>query len=236
MRVTPRQAAARTWAFLLDIVYPPRCGGCNRLGVLFCDDCLRTILVPDTSEHVPDRLDALVCAGAFQGPLREAVHRLKYESDTPLARVLAGLISDALERDDSWVAEDGEPPVIVPVPLHASRKRQRGYNQAELLARELARLTGWQLRRELVRVKSTTSQVGLHADDRQANVFEAFEWQGPDAPPRVLLVDDVCTTGATLSECAAALMSAGVDHVSAATVAHALGDGPTAGSYPSVSR
>ena len=230
MRVAPRQVVARTWAFLLDIVYPPRCGGCNRLGTLFCNDCLRTVIVPDTSEHIPARLNTLVCAGVFQGPLRDAIHRLKYESDTPLAHALAGMISNALARDDSWVANDGEPPVIVPVPLHASRKRQRGYNQSELLARELAKITGWQISHDLVRVKATTSQVGLHAEERQANVLEAFDWQGPEAPAHVLLVDDVCTTGATLSECAAALMSAGVDHVSAATVARAMGDGPAAGS------
>jgi len=168
----------------------------------------------------------VISAGEFKEPLRSAIHKLKYQSDTPLSKALAGLISEALARDDRWVSDDGEPPVIIAVPLHRSRKRARGYNQSELLARELSRITGWLVDKRLVRVKSTRPQVGLHAYERQENVRDAFQWQGEDAPSRVLLVDDVCTTGATLSECAFALMAAGTEHIFAATVAIAFGGGP----------
>jgi predicted amidophosphoribosyltransferase len=104
----------------------------------------------------------------------------------------------------------------------------RGYNQSELLAAELAVITGWRMEQRLVRVKATRSQVGLAADARAENVRDAFEWVGEVAPPRVLLVDDVCTTGATLSECAFALLSKGTEHIFAAIVARAVGDSPDA--------
>lgn len=140
------------------------------------------------------------------------------------------MISDALAQDSRWVADDGAPPVLVPVPLHSGKRRSRGYNQAELLARELSRIMGWQVRQELVRLKATGSQVGLAADARAENVRDAFEWPDDEAPPRVLLIDDVCTTGATLSECAFALMAKGSEHIIAATVAKATGSGPHADS------
>jgi ComF family protein len=213
---------SKIWSVLLDIVYPPRCGGCDRRGTLLCADCLSAIGAT-VGGHDIERLDAVISAGLFRGPLRSAVHKLKYESDTPLARPLALLISEALAVDDRWIADDGEPPTIVPVPLHSSRKRARGYNQSELLANELSRITGWPLDKRLVRVKSTRPQVGLHADERHENVLDAFRWQTEEAPLRVILVDDVCTTGATLSECAFALMSAGTEHIFAATAARAIG-------------
>jgi competence protein ComFC len=190
-----------------------------------CERCLAMIDVPQSFRSI-ERLDAVISAGDFKEPLRSAIHKLKYESDTPLAKPLALLISGALARNDSWVAEDGEPPVIVAVPLHSSRKRARGYNQSDLLAKELSRLTGWTIDKRLTRIKATRAQVGLHGEERHENVRDAFKWLGEEAPPRVILVDDVCTTGATLSECAFALMSAGTEHVYAATVAVAFGIGP----------
>jgi ComF family protein len=156
------------------------------------------------------------------------VHKLKYEADTPLARALARLLSGALEADGRWVAEDGASPVLVPVPLHPAKKRARGYNQSELLALELGKLTGWPVVRGLERIKNTRSQVGLSANERADNVAEAFEWRGGDVPERVLLVDDVCTTGATLTACALALRARGCEHVYAVTVAKALGDAVSA--------
>ncbi len=216
----------RAWGFLLDIIYPPRCAGCNRRGMLLCADCAAaTVPVPAGWAEV-ERIEALICGGVFGGPLRQAIHRLKYESDSPLARPLAAMMAEALALDERWVADDDAPPVVVPVPLHPSKKRLRGYNQAELLARELCRITCWQLREELVRVKAMRSQVGLDAEGRAENVRDAFQWAGEAAPLSVLLVDDVCTTGAALSECAFALMAKGTEHVFAATVVRAIGDSP----------
>lgn len=216
----------RAWTIVLDILYPPRCGGCDKRGTLLCDDCAASISHETQQPHSIPRLNALIYGGLFGGPLRAAIHKLKYESDSPLARPLALLISNALANDPSWVSEDGTPPTIIPVPLHPSKKRARGYNQAELIAEELTRITGWELNHNLIRTKNTQSQVGLHAEDRAENVRDAFEWQGDNPPLRVLLIDDVCTTGATLSECAFALISKGTNEIYAATAAKAFGIGP----------
>jgi ComF family protein len=219
---------ARSWELLLDIIYPPRCGGCNRRGTLMCAACLAHIVPAAPGLYSLEGLDALICAGLFQGPLRNAVHNLKYEGDTPLAAPLAALMSNALASDDSWVAEDGTPPVLVPVPLHPAKKRARGYNQSELLAHRLSRLTSWRVAPGLERVKNTRSQVGLSAEERADNVTAAFEWRGDDMPERILLIDDVCTTGSTLTQCALALRAHGCEHVSAVTVARAVGHTLTA--------
>jgi ComF family protein len=111
----------------------------------------------------------------------------------------------------------------MPVPLHHHKERVRGYNQSALLSRELSRLTGWPIQTGLVRIKETQPQVGLSAEERQRNVAEAFAWEGGEIDAPVLLVDDVCTTGATLSQCAATLKSAGAAQVYALTVAKAVG-------------
>jgi ComF family protein len=178
-------------------------------------------IAPAKSGYDVEGIEALMCGGAFGGRLRTAIHRLKYQSDGPLAKPLAMLMSEALARDARWVADDGEPPLLLPVPLHPSKKRMRGYNQSELLARELAKITGWKVEQRLARVKVTRSQVGLDAEERVENVRDAFEWPGEAAPARVMLVDDVCTTGATLSACASALMLKGTEHVFAAAAARA---------------
>ncbi len=163
---------------------------------------------------------SVISAGVFGGPLREAVHKLKYEGDLPLARPLARLLAAAIagSLDEEQLLET----VIVPVPLHRRREKARGYNQSARLANELARLTGLPVAPYLARVRHTESQVGKSADARRVNVDGAFQWAGGTLPRRVLLVDDVCTTGATLLACASALREAGTLSVRAATVARAV--------------
>jgi ComF family protein len=158
--------------------------------------------------------------------LRTIIHNFKYENDTPLAKPLAGLLAERLARQMS-TGPDEEAAALVPVPLHPTRRRARGYNQAELLARELSRSTGLSIDLSLVRIRETSSQVGLTMREREANVAGAFEWQRDDAPRTVILVDDVCTTGATLAECAAVLKLKGARSVYAVTAARAIGTSAT---------
>jgi ComF family protein len=169
-------------------------------------------------------MNSLVCVGAFDGPLRSAIHNLKYENDTPLAAPLARLVFTALKCHDHWPRWQAVPPALVPVPLHPGRQRARGFNQSELIARALGRLTGWKIETGLVRVRDTRSQVGLDAARRRDNVRDAFEWRGHAASASIVLVDDVCTSGATLCECARVLLHCGAKEVSAATVARATMD------------
>jgi ComF family protein len=147
--------------------------------------------------------------------VESAVHRFKYQGWRRLAAPLAHLLAERL------VIEGLASSMVVAVPLHPDRHRQRGFNQAELLARELRRslLLGEPPGR-LVRVRATVPQVGNDRLHRWENVRDAFAWRGPELDGRpLMLVDDVATTGATLEACATALKSAGAGRVIGVTVA-----------------
>jgi len=151
----------------------------------------------------------------FEGVLREAMHRFKYYGLTALAGPLGGLMVGY------WMQHPMPVDVLVPVPLHAARLRERGYNQAALLAREMARQVGLVVdERTLTRQRATDPQVELDASQRKENVRDAFRCCGNSlAGKQVLLIDDVCTTGATLEACAVALYEGGARGVRALTLA-----------------
>jgi ComF family protein len=163
--------------------------------------------------------------GVFEEPLRELVHLFKYAGVTALARPLGRLLRRALPRDRRF-------DLIVPTPLHWRRRWTRGYNQAMLLARELAPTLGLKPVNALRRTRATSTQTGLSRTARRANVAGAFTvWDASLVRGRrVLLVDDVMTTGATLRACAAALKRAGAQSVSIAVLARA---GRPGSSWPS---
>jgi ComF family protein len=160
--------------------------------------------------------DAAYSFGAYAGALRELLHLLKYRSMESLAEPLAQLLLRSLPRDEAFDC-------IVPVPLHWRRQWDRGFNQAELLARRLSRSTGIPTRNALRRVKPTATQAGLSQTARRRNMMQAFICRRPDAVSgkRVLLVDDVMTTGTTAAACARALKGAGASRVALLTVARA---------------
>lgn len=217
---------------LLDLVYPPRCPGCARVGELFCEKC-RSAVRPypiatcprcgrgQTSRSLcaacaaePAQIDGICPATIYTHPMREAIQSYKYENMRDLAGPLAQWLVAA------WHAHDITADVIVPVPLHARREAERGYNQAELLARELSRQVGVPTApRELVRTVRTRPQVGLTRAERQRNIAGAFQCTDKVPGLRIVLVDDVCTTGATLESCAAALKDRGAATVVGLTVA-----------------
>lgn len=160
-------------------------------------------------------LSRLRSAVAYEGPVERAVHRFKYSGWRGLAGPLAELVAERL------AVEGVSGSFVVAVPLHPSRLRQRGFNQAELLARELRRrfkLTA--PRGALQRVRATPPQVGHDRRWRLENVRGAIEWHGDrlDGAP-IIVVDDVATTGATLDACASALRAAGSGPVTGISVA-----------------
>ena len=221
------------FAGLVDLVLPPRCGGCHLPGSWLCDICRRRIRrleeplcrrcgaeldSPRASCGCKGRLRALTrlrSAVAYEGPVESAVHRFKYQGWRRLAAPLAQLIAERL------VVEGLAASTVVAVPLHPERQRQRGFNQAELLARELERRLD--LREppgRLVRLRATPPQVGNDRLHRWQNVRDAFAWRGPALDGRSLMVvDDVATTGATLEACASALKLAGAGPVIGVTLA-----------------
>jgi len=159
-------------------------------------------------------LDGLRAVAQYDGELRHVIHALKYEHVTALAEPLGRMLATYLAQHP--LAFD----LIVPVPLHPERRADRGYNQAELLARVIARQCGVSLNTSaLVRKLNTTPQVGLNETERRRNVRNAFHCTQQLDARRMLVVDDVCTTGATLSECAGALHDAGATSIWGLTLA-----------------
>ena len=158
--------------------------------------------------------DAAYCFGSYEDSLRELIHLLKYTRVKPLARTLGGYLLRALPVDTAFDA-------VVPVPLHWRRRWERGFNQAKLLAREVSRKRGVPLIEPLRRVRATTTQTGLTNAKRRDNVAGAFRVRRGSTIRnlRILLVDDVMTTGATASACASVLKRAGARSVTLLTLA-----------------
>jgi ComF family protein len=198
---------------LLDALFPPRCAGCGRLGMWFCGRC-RSAVEPVGRFQVAG-LEAVYAGGVLTGSLQQALHAYKYRPRPQLAEALAQITAGVVNSSDA---------LVVPVPLHSARARLRGFDQGRALARPLARLLRTEYRDALTRVRDTPAQVGLGAVERERNVAGAFQWSSSERPPaRVLLVDDVVTTGSTLRACAAAARAAGAGVVEAAVIARARG-------------
>jgi ComF family protein len=222
----------------LDLLLPRRCAGCGVRESWICPDCAATLArlpaarcrvcaIPLTGTLIcpscyrdPPRYDALHAPFLHDGLARDLVHALKYRGQRhlaePLAHAAAAALPAAVESESLSPAYD----LIAPVPLHASRRRERGFNQSELLARHLAETIGPPVLPELLeRSRATEAQTQLRgAPARFANVRGAFAVRGDCRGARILLVDDVCTTGATLEACAAALKRAGATQVDALVV------------------
>ncbi len=195
--------------------FDPRCGLCRRVESPFA---------------------RAVAYGSYDGNLRELLHLLKYDGVRTAAPVLGGMLAAAIRRLGPEVL--ARPLVVIPVPLFAGKRRERGFNQAQTLAEIALRSFGpnskMKLRPELLRhVRATQSQIGLTRHQRRENLRGAFAVAQPEEirGREVLLVDDVMTTGTTAAECARVLRRAGATAVWAATVARTLKLEPTLGEF-----
>lgn len=212
---------------LLDIALPPVCAGCGREGEALCEPCRepfraglrRPIGVRiGLPSSIPAPLLQLEWCAPFEGPVRAAIHALKYGGERRLAAVLGSAVADR------WRIAGAGGDLLVPVPVHADRARERGFDQAELISEEAAARLALPCAPILVRHRATVAQYHLDRPDRAGNVEGAFSL-APGAPPMTLrgrwpvLVDDVATTGSTLAACGTVLMAAGAIGVSAVTVA-----------------
>jgi ComF family protein len=159
--------------------------------------------------------------GAYEGPLQEAIHRWKYEGKVTLTFLFGRWLAEGVKR--YWNPSPFE--LLIPVPLHKQRLRQRGFNQALLLATQLSLLTGVPFRKSaLKKLRPTLPQVDLSGLERRKSVKGSFNVaKGEEVRGKcVLLIDDVYTTGATVNECAKVLMAAGSERVDVLTLARAL--------------
>lgn len=190
--------------FLLDAVFPPQCPLCTAIGhTAPCDLCRQEFLRHEFAERRPDGdLDYQFAIYTYQGRAGQAVRRLKYSRCTSLVPFLSEEIEKAIDEFGL------QPEIIVPVPIHWSRKCMRGFNQADLLCKRLT-----VSRDALVRHRRTRPQVGLTEDERLKNLKDAFKASPLVYGKRVLLIDDVLTSGQTARECARALRAAGAREV-----------------------
>lgn len=235
------------WHWTLDALFPPRCSACPRFSrARFCSRHAPTAVplkppfcrvcgspFDPLAKHDPlcapcreakHSFEAARSAWVYDGAPRDAIHRFKYGGKSALAARLAPVLLDLLSTDD--VLSGHEFDGVVAVPLHPRRERKRGFNQSELLGRALARELEVPFLPLLRRIRATPPQVGLSAKERGQNVQGAFALSPRETEPvnqRILLVDDVYTTGSTLRECAAVLLRAGAPSVCALTLARQVG-------------
>jgi ComF family protein len=232
----------------LDILFPPRCHVCRcylaePTEIHLCDGCRERIIpidsplclicgVPFATENGSDHTcghcltTSRPFAGArsaarFEGPLQELIHRFKYGKKVHLSRPLGLLTAAALGNVAPLFSAD----YLVPVPLHRRRLRERGFNQSQLIGLILAK--SWKIPlsvHNLRRIRWTKPQTGLSAAERERNIRDAFEvaMPGKFKGKRLLLVDDVYTTGSTVTECAKTLRQSGAKEVYVVTVARAV--------------
>ncbi len=235
------------WHGLLDLLYPPRCEACGNLRrAALCEECLAAIerIEPPMCELCGEPFDPLAqsaprcadCRGKrkpftlarsacyYTGPLAEAIKRYKYHCQMVLWRPLGELLVEAMAQGKAEGIEAESVDIICAVPLHSSRLRERGFNQSELLAEVVAEHLEKPLRPLLARTRATLPQVDLPAASRAVNVRDAFTADLHEVikGQRVLLIDDLFTTGATMTECARTLMRAEAQEVRIYTLARPL--------------
>lgn len=206
---------------LTEFVFPPTCAGCNSAGSWLCAMCSERLVdldgpgtrEPTGTDFSPFELHARF---VYVEPVRRAIHLLKYERQRARSEWFASQLEPLVAP-----LIDGHS-VLQPVPLTSRRQRDRGFNQSTEIARHLSKRLGIPMRDDLSRTRETRPQVELSGLERVANVRGAFRADAQFDGCRVLLVDDVITTGATMRECASACFEAGAESVVGLAIARGL--------------
>lgn len=200
-----------------DTLWPARCAACGVLGADVCPACLAKL------KPRREPWGWIVAATSMEGGIEPLIYALKYRGLFRLAEPLGDWMAGAIGLRRETAGMFGDNPLLVPVPLHPRRLRERGYNQAALLARRLAAVAMMPIDETVLkRVRKTHSQVETHSrEERLENMMGAFQCAHPERVKGqdIILVDDVCTTGATLNDCARALRIAGAATIHAVVLA-----------------
>ncbi len=218
----------------LDLVFPKKCVGCGKFGSYICKNCYKKVEFLDKpvcpvcqrqaigGKTHPGcsgkyKLDGLIVACRYKGPIRVAIQKVKYRWVFDIERILVDLVAGQI-----WKFDFPQNSILVPVPLHIKRKRWRGFNQSEILAKTLAKRFKVKYGDFLVRKIETKTQVGLSREERKKNIRDAFvlSTRHPELDSgsklkdkNIILVDDVYTSGATMAECTKVLKKAGAKSV-----------------------
>jgi ComF family protein len=207
---------------ILNLLFPPICVGCHqeiKTNNYLCAACFKKLKFYGGQTNLNLQfIDELNIAGDYDDQrLAELIKLLKFKAVAGASRPLV----DWLTLFWQGLANLQSPDLLViPIPLSKKRQRERGFNQAEIIARGLAANFGYELNLELIKIKSTKAQSSLSARQRRFNLVDAFKWSGQIPINRkILLIDDVITTGATISEAAKVLKAAGAQKISALVIA-----------------
>lgn len=204
--------------FLLDLLFPKKCYGCGYDNIWLCQKCLANLKlyegeVPRALNNIRD----LIIAGEYKDKvLSDLITAFKFGFNKELVVPLFIFLKSALDKKiliDNLSGKLWQDILIIPIPLHKKRKKWRGFNQSELIARELSNYYGWPLSLDLVKIKNTSTQVELSEDKRLNNLKEVFKWIGEPITQTILLIDDVITSGATINEAEITLKNAGATRI-----------------------
>ncbi|MFH1542140.1 MAG: ComF family protein [bacterium] len=201
---------------LLNLIFPPRCEVCKTNSQeILCRHCFSQIkfMKPHLGVH---------CVSAYDGVIKEAIARFKFKKRKRLHEPLGILLVHYLSSTPSLQMEEID--VIVPVPLHKSRHQERGFNQADLLAQVVSKYHAKPVVQALERHRQTQAQFDLKRNERYENIRDAFKVTNPHHvhDKRVLLLDDIYTTGSTIAECSRTLKQAGAKRVEVLTLSRAI--------------
>lgn len=198
---------------LLDILFPKYCLGCGREGLYICKKCELFILEVNN-------FGSLTSFWEYNGIIKEAIHQIKYNGAYDIVRELVDKKDFEIEKDT----------IITYVPMYIKKQKKRGFNQAEIIAKEVGRKTGFLVVKMLEKIKETKDQAKLNREERLENLKDSFREARPLKKLRslmrgrasILLVDDVYTSGATMEECSKGLRKAGVKNISYFTLARTI--------------
>ena len=222
---------------VLNLIYPPRCAVCLDIipmggNKYLCGPCFESMnknngitvkYFNDKSIKFTENITSAFAVYSY-GEVREAVRYFKFDGYKRSGAAFAEIMHEVAQRNFPYIFKDCD--LLVPVPIHSKRYKERGFNQSEIMAERLAELTGIKTAADtIIRTKETAPQSSLNASERRKNIKGAFEFGNGDVKGmNILLIDDIFTTGATLNECASVLLKNGAKEVNCYTFAAAILD------------